>query len=316
MARERKVFLYEPDTTAKRIILHVLAKLNSRTTTFSSFTELYSTTPEHINLLIISYSEDISVSKINTLVSKYRKINPKLRACIIADEKLAGFPCTLLRPLKSTFLEKKLEIEFYITESQSSKPKFDFIGVGIASSTGGPITLQHFFSNLPFTKQAAFFLVLHAPEWMLKTYSERLDQITKYNVRLATDNMNILPGNIYVAPGDFHMLIDGYAKKIKLNKDEPVNFLRPAADPTFFSIAENFAKKSLGIIFTGMGYDGTLGAGKIHAEGGKIIVQAPDTAVIHSMPESVIETGIADKIVPLEKMPEETIKFIKRLKVK
>lgn len=313
MTPQRKVILLENDIFSKRLFLRALKELNCEIVTFDSFDKLTAYNDKQVNGVILSLNDVRSPKEAAEFFDKMRKKNPRIFTCVVADGHARNFPCAFVRPLQYSFIERKLTVEFYKYETRKTKSYFDFVGVAIASSTGGPITLQHFFANLPYTEQAAFFIVLHAPDWMLETYAQRLDAASVYSVKLAQNGMHIKPGNVYVAPGDFHMKINKTAKTILLTKDEPYNFLRPAADPLFFSVAEAFGEKSLGIIFTGMGKDGSLGAGKIHAAGGKIIVQSPDTAVIHSMPQAVIELGIADKVVSLEKLSRETIKTIRKI---
>ncbi len=308
-----EIFLFETDVQSKRIILRALREINAAVKSFDSFEQLEQATPKTIDCVIVSADANVSLNKIQALFTKYKQINPYVTTCVISNRQLKNFPCVVVRPFQFNFFLRKITIEFYKHNPGVYKNRFDFVGVGIASSTGGPLTLQHYFADLPYTERAAFFVVLHAPDWMLETYAERLDSTSAYSIKLAQDGTKILPGNVYIAPGDFHMYVDGRNKALKLSKDEPYNFLRPAADPLFFTIAENFGSKSLGVVFTGMGHDGSLGAGKIKAAGGKVLVQSPDTAVIHAMPQSVIELGIADKVAPVDEMAAETLKLIRRL---
>lgn len=185
-----------------------------------------------------------------------------------------------------------------------------FIGVGIGTSTGGPPTLIELFKNLPDGLNAAFYIVQHGPSWMLETFSQRLQKETKYSVSLAMHGMESEPGHIYIAPGDKHMKIEPGTYRIMLDDGPKENFVRPAADPMFRSIAEAFGKYSLGVILTGLGRDGAQGASQIVAVKGSIIVQDPETAVAPSMPNTVIQTGIDHKTAPLStisKLIAETI---------
>ena len=98
------------------------------------------------------------------------------------------------------------------------------------------------------------------------------------------------------------MIIDDEKVAIKLLDTEPENFVKPSADPLFKSIASIFGKKSIGLVFSGMGSDGSYGAGYISAAGGRVIVQDPQTAVLPNMPESVINLKLANQIIPLDDM--------------
>lgn len=180
--------------------------------------------------------------------------------------------------------------------------KAPFIAVGIAASTGGPPTLQEIFEILPNNENAAFFIVLHGPPWMLKTFAEKLDEKTKFKVHLAEHGMKIIPGEVYLAPGKMHMAVNNNYE-IELNDDPPENFIKPSADPLFRSIAAVFGGSSIALVLTGMGSDGSSGAGFISVAKGIVIAQDPETAILPSMPQSVIKLGLTEKITPLAGIP-------------
>lgn len=177
-----------------------------------------------------------------------------------------------------------------------------FIGVAIATSTGGPPTLIEIFRNIPNTLNAAFFIVQHGPPWMLETFTQRLQRETSLKVQLGNHEVKAEPGNIYIAPGDRHMRIDTKTYNITLDEGPKENFVRPAADPLFRSVAEAFGRFSIGVILTGLGRDGTLGAGQISSVQGTIIVQDPETAVAPSMPRTIIESSIPHKVFHLNEL--------------
>lgn len=178
-----------------------------------------------------------------------------------------------------------------------------FVGIAVAASTGGPETLLNFFDVLPFLPTAAIFVVLHGPEWMLKTMIAHIQKKTTMTVRLAVDGMCTKAGEIYLAPGNRHMVVEEDTLKLRLNDDPPENFVKPAADPLFRSVAIAFGKYSIGIVMTGMGRDGSVGCGYISASGGTVIVQDPHTAIIDSMPQSVLSLGLANTVAAIVAMP-------------
>ncbi len=180
----------------------------------------------------------------------------------------------------------------------------NFYGVAVAASTGGPQALLEFYKLLKPTSKAAFFTVLHAPAWMLISFSERLQKETKLKIKLAEDGMDIYPGEVYLAPGNFHMGINSATKKICLLDTPPENFVKPAADPTFRSVAETFGKNSIGVVLTGMGHDGSIGCGYIKAAGGLVIAQDPKDALLSSMPQTVVDLKLASIITKLIEIPE------------
>jgi two-component system chemotaxis response regulator CheB len=185
-----------------------------------------------------------------------------------------------------------------------------FIGVVIGTSTGGPPALIEVFKNIPDNVNAAFYIVQHGPPWMLETFSLRLQRETPLKVSLATNGAKSEVRNIYIAPGDRHMRINKEDYSIILDDGPKENFVRPAADPLFRSAADAFGKFSIGVILTGLGRDGAQGAGQIASVNGTVIVQDPKDAVAPSMPNTLINSGVSHKMVPLPeiaKLVSETV---------
>ena len=193
--------------------------------------------------------------------------------------------------------------------NQLNETSIPFAAVGVAASTGGPPTVKYLFKELGKIDNAVFFITQHGPKWMLKASVEFLQRETSMEVFLGKEDLKILPGRIYIAPGDRHLTI-GKDLKIHLLDTPPENFVKPSADPMFKSIAEVFGSKAIGVVLTGMGTDGSVGCGYIFSEGGKIIVEDPATAILHAMPSSVIKLKLADIVAPIEKMSIEIINAI------
>ncbi|HEX2867724.1 MAG TPA: chemotaxis protein CheB [Ignavibacteriales bacterium] len=214
--------------------------------------------------------------------------------------------------LENCIMRRKSEFEAAPEAKESRIPKRPpFPALGIAASTGGPFTVTDLFTALRPLTEAAVFVVLHGPAWMLRSFSERLQGRTRMQVLLAEDKMPVQKGKVYIAPGDVHMIIDASLMEIRLWDGPPENFVRPSADPLFRAIASAFGKNSAALILTGMGHDGSIGAGYIAAAGGVVIAQDPSGAIAPSMPQSVIDLRIAGFVSPLEKIPsvlEETMR--------
>lgn len=184
-------------------------------------------------------------------------------------------------------------------ETPPQLPPPPFPALAIAASTGGPEAVREVMRHLEEVQDVAALLVLHGPAWMLETFAGRLQKETSLAVRLAEDQMPIEPGKLYIAPGEWHMLVDP-SMAIKLNKDAPENYMRPAADPLFRSVARVFHRASVGVILTGMGRDGTLGASELASSGASVIVQDPRTAIAPSMPQTAINAGVATEVHSLQ----------------
>jgi two-component system, chemotaxis family, protein-glutamate methylesterase/glutaminase len=180
-----------------------------------------------------------------------------------------------------------------------------FVGIVIGTSTGGPPTLIEIFKNLKTNPNASYFIVQHGPPWMLETFCQRLQKETNLKVKLAQNEILSEPGNVYIAPGEKHMKIEQDSFRILLDDGPKENFVRPAVDPLFRSAAHAFGKYCIGVILTGLGRDGALGAAQVTGRNGIILVQDPDTAIAPSMPNTIIQSGIPHKVVALADMAEE-----------
>ena len=127
------------------------------------------------------------------------------------------------------------------------------------------------------------------------------------------DGEKVEAGKIYLAPGDFHMLIEkrGEDVVVRLTKDAPENFCRPAVDPMLRSIAAVYDKNVLVVIMTGMGQDGASGGKIIADKGGVIIAQDEKSSVVWGMPGAAATSGICNKIVPLDKIATSILEYHK-----
>lgn len=177
--------------------------------------------------------------------------------------------------------------------------------LGIGVSTGGPQTLMEILKAIPANFPAPILIVQHMPPLFTRQLAERLDRISPLTVKEAEDGEPVREGFVYVAPGDFHMLVssENRERKIKLTKDPPVNNCRPAVDVLFESLAETYNGSCLALVLTGMGRDGTEGARKIKQKGGAVIAQDGESSIVFGMPRSVIEAGLADEVLNLKEIP-------------
>ncbi len=171
-----------------------------------------------------------------------------------------------------------------------------FVGVAIAASTGGPDILRTIFSRFPPLENAAVYLVLHGPDWMLQSFQKSLAEELQLGIEIAQHNVRSKPGGIYLAPGDKHLVIHPKSRKTLLEDTPPENFVKPSADPLFRSVAKAFGQYSLAVILTGLGKDGSKGAAHISEMGGLVIAQDPASAVAPSMPKSVVHARLAHSV--------------------
>ncbi len=188
-----------------------------------------------------------------------------------------------------------------------------FVGVAFAASAGGPSALAEVLAALPAQAEAAYFAVLHGPDWLLETFARTLEARIPLEVFLVrSSDAPVKPRTVYLAPGDRHLLVSPDLC-VQLSDEPPVNFVRPAADPLFRSVARVFGRHAVGVVLTGMGRDGSRGAAAIASTGGVVIAQDPVTALAPTMPATVVELGVARTVAPLPELAAALAAEIGRL---
>ncbi|MGD9792955.1 MAG: chemotaxis response regulator protein-glutamate methylesterase [Acidimicrobiia bacterium] len=194
--------------------------------------------------------------------------------------------------------------------AQSSTPpsKVDIVAIGV--STGGPNALAELLPTLPRNLGVPIVIVQHMPPTFTKLLAERLDRAAPLTVVEASAGMPLRPDEVYIAPGDFHMVIkrSGASVVIDLNQNPPENSCRPAVDVLFRSVADTYGPNSLAVVLTGMGSDGLLGAQAMRARGARILAQDEESSVVWGMPGYVARAGIADAVLPLGQIGAEIVK--------
>jgi two-component system chemotaxis response regulator CheB len=182
----------------------------------------------------------------------------------------------------------------------------------IGSSTGGPQALTTLLEKLPTAVDSAPILITqHMPPMFTTVLAEHLTRACGRDAHEAEHGEAVLPGGIYLAPGGRHMRVvrDGDGVSIALSDDAPVNFCKPSVDPLFTSAAAVFGASSLALVLTGMGSDGTRGAGDIVAAGGSVIAQDEATSVVWGMPRSVAQAGLCSAVLPLDQIARKVLRL-------
>jgi two-component system chemotaxis response regulator CheB len=172
----------------------------------------------------------------------------------------------------------------------------------IGASTGGPQALTGLLEVLGGAiDRVPVLITQHMPPTFTTILAEHLARVSGRPTREASDGEPIQPGNVYVAPGGRHMLVNrrGGQAVIALNDGPPINFCKPAVDPLFSSAAQAYGGAVLAAVLTGMGSDGTRGAQAIAAAGGSVIAQDEATSVVWGMPGSAAQAGVCSAVLPL-----------------
>lgn len=181
--------------------------------------------------------------------------------------------------------------------------------IAIGSSTGGPPALQAIIPKLPANLPVPVTVVQHMPPTFTKSLAERLDTLSAVHVKEAEHGESLLPGTVYIAPGNKHLTVrHTVSSGHVLLSDEPATTLhRPAVDVMVKSVAEEYGSRVLGVILTGMGSDGLEGLRLVKAKGGKVFAQDKASCVVYGMPRVVIEEKLADKVVHIDNLAKEIV---------
>jgi two-component system chemotaxis response regulator CheB len=178
--------------------------------------------------------------------------------------------------------------------------------VVIGSSTGGPRALGTVVAGLPDDGRTAYLIVQHMPAGFTRSLAERLNTLSPLSIREAASDDALAPGTALVAPGDHHLLI-GSTGLLELDQGHRVNGVRPSVDVTMTSAVAHFGNRVMGVILTGMGHDGSDGSTAIHQAGGLVLAEDESTCVVWGMPRAVVERGVVDRVVPLDRMADAIV---------
>jgi two-component system chemotaxis response regulator CheB len=172
--------------------------------------------------------------------------------------------------------------------------------VAIGCSMGGMHALQTVFEALP----GDFPLPITVVQHRYKTSNEGLPQFlrrhSKLNVVDTTDKEWLKPGIVYLAPANYHLLVE--RGELSLSVDEKVEYSRPSIDVMFESAADAYGSGVVGVVLTGANADGARGAVRIKKRGGFVIAQDPKTAESPIMPQAAVDATSVDRILPLERI--------------
>lgn len=225
----------------------------------------------------------------------------------ILRDKLAPF---ILPEQKAGLKAPKAPIASIAPPTKRGKHPADAIAIGI--STGGPKALSRFLPALCQKVSLPIFIVQHMPPVFTAELSKNLNLSCKATVVEAEDEQIVSANSVYIAPGGFHMKVVSFGgeKKIKLTKDPEECFCRPAADYLFRSIASVYGRRSIGVVMTGIGKDGTLGVKEMKKMGARIIAQDEASSTVYGMPKSVVESGLADQVSSLKDMDQTISRLV------
>ena len=188
---------------------------------------------------------------------------------------------------------------------QSFTRRYDIVVIGV--STGGPQGLKALVPRLPGEFPVPVVIVMHMPVGYTAAYAARLGESSQLRVSEAREGEEVTPGSVLLAPAGRHLTFVRHASGKVLTRldvsplDTPH---RPSVDVLFQSAAEVYGDRVLGVVMTGMGDDGRAGSAWIKARNGSILTEAEETCIVYGMPRSVVEAGLSDASVALDRLAD------------
>lgn len=181
--------------------------------------------------------------------------------------------------------------------------------VAIGTSTGGPQALTQLVQALPADFPTPIVIALHIPVEYTGPLAQRLNRIGRLRVQEAADGLELVPGLAVLARGGMHLRVARERGRLTVQTaTEPSSLLyRPSVDVLFKSVAETCGARALGVVLTGMGEDGLIGARALHAAGSVILTEAEESCVIYGMPRAVAAAGLSSASIPLGEMSRQLV---------
>ncbi|MEV7622108.1 chemotaxis response regulator protein-glutamate methylesterase [Actinoplanes sp. NPDC089786] len=252
----------------------------------------YVTKPSNVGSIAESVAavREQLVPKIHALARK----GPPPRALMRPSNAPPGRPAPTLRPAPTRPAAAPAR--------RGPAGRVDLIAVGC--STGGPDALTKVLLGLTADLPVPMVVTQHMPPVFTKMFAERLDRSTALSVVEATDGMELTAGTVYIAPGDKHLVLlrKGTSVVTQLSAAPPENSCRPAVDVMFRSVAQLFGGSGYALVLTGMGHDGRGGAKVMRDAGAEVLAQDEASSVVWGMPGAVVQAGLADDVLPLDRI--------------
>jgi two-component system chemotaxis response regulator CheB len=244
-----------------------------------------------------------------------RELVAKIKALGEAKRKTAGIaqPAKRARPDAARPALQRIPDSRPIALRAASPDPFEVLAIG--SSTGGPQALFQLLTSLHGTLSRPIFITQHMPSTFTTILAEHISRSTGWPAAEGVDGEIVRQARVYIAPGDFHMLVElasGGEKIIRLNRAPAENFCRPAVDPMLRSLAQVHGRRLLTVILTGMGHDGLDGSKAVTAAGGTVVAQDEATSVVWGMPGAVATAGLCSAVLPLAEIGSYIAKLARR----
>ncbi len=183
-----------------------------------------------------------------------------------------------------------------MTHPDLARRRYDV--VGIAASAGGVTAIGDLLATLPAEFPVPVVVVQHLDPNHRSMLAEIMDRRSRLHAVHAVDGVRVGPGTVYLAPPAHHLRV-GIDGVLRTSTEDPVRFVRPAADLLFESLARAYGDRCIAVVLTGSGSDGAKGVVDVKNAGGLVVVQDPADSQFASMPRAAVDTGVADAVLPL-----------------
>lgn len=230
------------------------------------------------------------------------------------DDSIAALRADLVPKLQQFFVSQPAapprRPEAVKPAARSLPKTVDIVAIGV--STGGPNALADVLPKLPADFPCPLLITQHMPPTFTRLLAERLDQSSKIKVEEASPGCLLRPGKAIIAAGGHHMVVRRRGVTVVTDFDDgpPENSCRPAVDVMYRSIAAVYGGSVLAVVMTGMGHDGAAGADVLRRVGAAVVAQDRESSVVWGMPGRVVELGLADQVVPLDRLSEAILSYV------
>jgi two-component system chemotaxis response regulator CheB len=203
--------------------------------------------------------------------------------------------------------EGENEVSMPLAEVGRSQPPQ---AVVIGASTGGPPALHHFFTGFVRQPDLSFAVAQHMPPGFTRSFAERLNDHSVFEVAEAVTGDIMQPGHVYVCPGGQNLVLRRVAGEVRIQLMAPPGnqIYTPSVDVLFKSAAAAYGPEVLAMVMTGMGNDGAAGSRAIKEFGGQIIAEAEESCVVYGMPKEAVATGCVSRVIPLAELRGEILR--------
>jgi two-component system chemotaxis response regulator CheB len=181
--------------------------------------------------------------------------------------------------------------------------------LAIGASTGGPAALNTVLRSLPADFPLPILVVQHIAAGFLPGLLAWLQREIALPIQTAQDGQALLPGEVYFAPDDCHLVLAGRGR-VELSRSAPVSHVRPSATVLLTSVAKIYGAQAIGLLLTGMGDDGAAGLLAIREHGGVTLAQDETSSVVFGMPRAAVELGAVDQVLSLERIAPAVMSLV------